>query len=138
MELWKKGLWINEQEHLNDKQSSIIAYIGILTISITLCLWLYLNPPGTSINTIQFWWNYLIQALKYHRKSSCLINDFGLSEGYIFSKGHDRGIQQSMAPKSGYIKGLVLLIKCQSHTLIHDRMQWKCCNLANLEILETV
>jgi hypothetical protein len=40
-----------------------------------------------------------------------------------------------MPPTSRYIKGLVLLIKCQFHTLIHDRIQWKHCNLANLEIL---
>ena len=38
---------------------------------------------------------------------------------------------------SRYIDGLMLLIKCQFHTLIH-RIRWKRCNLANLEILKTV
>jgi hypothetical protein len=44
--------------NINDKQCSTITYIGILIISITLCL--YLNPLGTSVNTTQFWWNYII------------------------------------------------------------------------------
>jgi hypothetical protein len=43
-----------------------------------------------------------------------VINDFGLSEGHIF---------QSTRPTSGYIKGLVLLTKCQSYALICDRIQ---------------
>jgi hypothetical protein len=43
-----------------------------------------------------------------------------------------------MPPTLRYLKGLVLLIKCQFHTLIHDRIQWKHCNLANLEVLKTV
>ena len=38
-----------------------------------------------------------------------------------------------MAPTSGYIKGLVLLIKFQSHSLIHDRIQSNDYNLANPE-----
>jgi hypothetical protein len=33
---------------------------------------------------------------------------------------------------------MVPLIKCQFHTLLHDRIQWKHCNPANLEILKTV
>jgi hypothetical protein len=32
----------------------------------------------------------------------------------------------------------MLLIKCQFHTLIYYRIQWKRCNPANLEILKTV
>jgi hypothetical protein len=49
-----------------------------------------------------------------------------------------RRVQQSMPPTSRYIKGMVSLIKCQFHTLLHDRTRWKHCNPANLEILKTV
>ena len=53
-----------------------------------------------------------------------------------FYWGCDKRVEQSMPPTSRYIKGLVLLIICQFHTLIHDRIQWKHYNLAILEILK--
>jgi hypothetical protein len=43
-------------------------------------------------------------------------------------------VQQPMQPTSRYVEGLVLLITCKFQTLIHDRIQWKCCNPTNLEI----
>jgi hypothetical protein len=39
---------------------------------------------------------------------------------------------------SRYIEGLMILIKCQFHTLTHDTIKWKCCNPTNLEILKTI
>jgi len=39
-----------------------------------------------------------------------------------------RGVQQPMSLTSRYIEGLVLLIKYEFHTLIHDKIQCKHCN----------
>ena len=38
------------------------------------------------------------------------------------------GVRQPMSLTSRYIEGLVLLIKYEFHTLIHDKIQWKHCN----------
>jgi hypothetical protein len=79
LELWKKVLWINKQEHLNDKQCSTI--ISIISIILHPCLFsslfFYLDPLGTPVDITQFWWNYL--------SLTCAINDSGSSEGYIFA-----------------------------------------------------
>ena len=72
----------------------------------------------------------------YKEKSS--IEEFILEWRVHFYWGRDKRVQQSMPPTSRYIKSLVLLIKCQFHTLIHDRIQWKHCNLVDLEILKTI
>ena len=40
-----------------------------------------------------------------------------------------------MPSTSRYREGLMCLIKCQSHTLILDKIQWNCCNLEILKKL---
>ena len=75
------------------------------------------------------------KTTNYKEKSS--IEEFILEWRVHIYWGRDKRVQQSMPPTSRYIKSLVLLIKCQFHTPIHDRIQWKHCNLANLEILKS-
>ena len=82
---------------------------------------------------------YTTKSLDTMTKRRVQQKNLYLSEVYIFTGAvtRDRRVQQSMPTTSRYIEGLVLLIKCKFHTLIHDRIQWKCCNPANLEILKT-
>jgi hypothetical protein len=61
----------------------------------------------------------------------CIVESNVIRTGPVNPKNVNRGTLR-------YIEGLVLLIKSQFHALIHDRIQWKRCNPANLEILKTV
>jgi len=47
-------------------------------------------------------------------------------------------VQKQMPPTSSFLKSFMLLNKCQSHTLMHDRIKWKHYKPPNHEILKTI
>ena len=60
-----------------------------------------------------------------------------LQNVYVIT-GHYKGVEQSTPLTLRYIEGLMHLIKCQSPTLIHDRIQWKHCNPETLNTIKSI